>query len=253
MRLKSLSILILACSLAQSAAAYTIYLKDGSRIIARDKYEVQGDKAIITLENGTQTFLAASEIDVTRTEEANLSNLGGALIFEDGQFVERTGNEAKAPKRETVSDLIARGEAVVHVPDRDASAGAPVAVPAGRTSIESITRQPMRDIALAAAVKQAFVDRNLEGAVVYQGTEQDRPLIEFLAESEAAVFRDLEAAAEVLLAVSQDHPQCAVMELLMKTASHERAGEFELTLPMAERIKGKKVDLAAFFVDHVRF
>jgi hypothetical protein len=253
MQLKTLSILILAGSLALPAAAYTIYLKDGSRIMARDKYEVQGDKAIITLENGTQTFLAASEIDVTRTDGANQSNLGGALIFEDGQFVERTGNEAQAPKRDTVSDLIARGEADVHAPVRAEPGSSRTELPGSGTSIESMKREPMRDIEMAAAVKKALVDRGLEGAAVYQGTEQDRPLIEFSAESEAAVFRDLEAAAEVLLAVHQEHPQCEVMELLMNAADHQRAGEFELTVPMAEQIEGKRIELAAFFVKHVRF
>lgn len=255
MRLKTLSIMLLACSLAMPAMAYTIYLKDGSRIVARDKYVVEGEKAIITLENGTQTFIAALEIDVTRTNEANKSNLGGALIFEDGQFVERTGNEAPAPKRETVTDLIARGEADVRTPARtqpSARSATPVAA-TSTTSIESIKREPMRSISLAAAVKQAFVDRGLERAVVYQGTEQNRPLIEFLAESEATVFRNLEVAAEVLLAVRQEHPQCEVLELLMKAGNHERAGEFELTVAMAEQIKGKKVELAAFFVNHVRF
>ncbi len=244
-------ILLLAIALALPAAAYTIYLKDGSRIIARDKYVIEGDKAIITLENGTQTFLAAVEIDQARTDEANQSNLGGALIFEDGEFKERS-TVAPPPKRETVTDLIARGDATVR--SRATTPSAPTAQPVTMTtSIESVQRQPMRDIELATAVKKAFADGGLEGAAIYQGTEQERPLVELVAESEASVFHGLELAAEALLAVRESHPGCEVLELLLKTSNHERAGEFALTAEMAELIQGKTVELPAFYIEHVRF
>ena len=110
---KILTLMLLACWLAPPASAYTIYLKDGSRILARDKYGVDGDRAIITLENGTETFLAFAEIDVERTEEANQGNLGNALVFEDGRFVERTETGPATIARDTVADLIDRGEATV--------------------------------------------------------------------------------------------------------------------------------------------
>lgn len=249
---KTVVILLLAFALALPAAAYTIYLKDGSRIIARHKYVVEGERAIITLENGTQTFLAAAEIDVKRSDGANASNLGSALIFEDGEFKERTGDEAPTPKRETVTDLIARGDATVQSGART-SADSSAATAPTTTNMESIKREPMRDIDLATAVKLAFSDRGLEDAAVYQGTEQDRPLIELVAESEASVFHGLELAAEALLVVREGHPGCEVLELLITTSNHERAGEFALTAEMAEQIKGKEVELAAFFVEHVRF
>jgi len=249
---KTLVILLLAFALALPAAAYTIYLRDGSRIIARDKYVVEGEKAIIMLENGTRTFLAAEEIDVARTEQANLSNLGSALIFEDGKFVERSSNQAPAPKRETVTDLIARGDATVQ--NRERAANDPTAAPTPTaTSIESVQRLPMRDIELATAVKQAFTDGGLEGAAIYQGTEQERPLVEMVAESEASVFHGLELAADVLLAVREAHPHFEVLELLLTTSNRERAGEFALTAEMAEQIQDKKVETAAFFIEHVRF
>ena len=78
-------ILLLA---ATPIAAYTIYLKDGSRLIAREKYTLEGDRALILLQNGTQTFLAASEIDVPRTDAANRNNYGTAMVLQDGEFTE---------------------------------------------------------------------------------------------------------------------------------------------------------------------
>ena len=82
-----LSILMIAI-MAIPAGAYTIYLKDGSRLIAREKHRLEDGKVIIVLQNGTRTFIEASEIDITRTEQANLGDYGTALVLEDGQLVE---------------------------------------------------------------------------------------------------------------------------------------------------------------------
>ena len=65
--------LLAAASLLLATAAYTIVLKDGSTLVAKEKYTVQNGRAIITLLNGTQTFVPADRIDVKRTEQANRS------------------------------------------------------------------------------------------------------------------------------------------------------------------------------------
>lgn len=52
-------------------SAYTIVLRDGSTVQAQSPYRVEGERAVITLQNGTQTFLSLSEIDVERTAAAN--------------------------------------------------------------------------------------------------------------------------------------------------------------------------------------
>ncbi|MGB5514244.1 MAG: hypothetical protein WBP36_06945, partial [Thermoanaerobaculia bacterium] len=54
-----LSILMIAI-MAIPAGAYTIYLKDGSRLIAKEKHRLEDGKAIIVLQNGTRTFIEAS-------------------------------------------------------------------------------------------------------------------------------------------------------------------------------------------------
>ena len=64
-RWKMILLPLLLIVLAAPLSAYTIYLKDGTRIVAKQKYRVDEDgKAIITLQNGTQTFIKSSEIDV---------------------------------------------------------------------------------------------------------------------------------------------------------------------------------------------
>ena len=72
--------------LAAPLAAYTIYLKDGTRMQAKEKYRVVNGQAMITLPNGTRGVLDVREIDVKRTEEANRVDYGGnAVVVETPQ------------------------------------------------------------------------------------------------------------------------------------------------------------------------
>ncbi len=251
---KTALVALLALWLAAPVAAYTIYLKDGARILARSEYTVEGDKAIIILESGTQTFLALDEIDVERTMEANKGGAGGALIFEDGKFVEKTAPSAPAPERDTVADLIARGDATMRGTTRSTPAPEIDRTRASAPSAEPAQRQPLRNIELASALKAAFANRGVERVPIYQGTESQRPLVEMTADSEASVFHNLEVAADVFLEIREAQPEAFdVLELLLTTGDQERAGEFALTAEMAESLSAKQVELSAFFVQHVRF
>lgn len=248
-------VVLLAVAIAAPAAAYTIYLKDGSRIVAREKYTVDGDRAIITLESGTQTFLAFAEIDVPRTDAANETNLGGALVFDDGKFVDRSEVEIETDDSpSTLGDLIDRGTATMRGPDRpEPAAEESSTIPGLREPTADVKLQPLRDIELSAALKAAFTERGVAGASTFQGSGS-RPLVELPADSEASVFRNLEVAADVLLAMQEQHPgELEVLEVLMLTSNKQRAGEFALTPAMAQSIASKSVELSTFFVRNVRF
>src|SRR5947199_1264929 len=66
-----LAALLASATLLLAASAYTIFLKDGSSLVARQKYTVQNGRAIIILLNGTETFVALDKIDIPRTDAAN--------------------------------------------------------------------------------------------------------------------------------------------------------------------------------------
>jgi hypothetical protein len=127
-------------------------------------------------------------------------------------------------------------------------------VPLGvRTPTAGGLLEPLRDIELGALLRAAFSERGVSGASTFQGTEA-RPLVELPADSEASVFRNLEVAADVLLAVQKQHPgELEVLEVLMLTANKQRAGEFALTIELAAAIASGSVELSTFFVRHVRF
>jgi len=75
-----LSVLGGAASL-RAASSYTVVLKDGSTIIAKEKYRIEGSRAIITLLNGTQTFVRADQIDIAKTDAANRGSYGSAVVI----------------------------------------------------------------------------------------------------------------------------------------------------------------------------
>jgi hypothetical protein len=71
---------LLASLVASSAlAAYVVILRSGGRIVAREKYQVKGASAVITLKNGTLSSIPLSQIDVDATEKLNARNLGDAV------------------------------------------------------------------------------------------------------------------------------------------------------------------------------
>src|SRR5262245_52979872 len=86
-----------------SASAYVIKLKDGSLIFAKMKYTVKGDRAIITLENGTVTAMKLDQIDVAGSDKYNAENFGNVVAIDtpDGRKptpVVATGPSDRAPR-----------------------------------------------------------------------------------------------------------------------------------------------------------
>jgi hypothetical protein len=80
---KSLFMAVCALVLAASSAlAYVVKLKDGSLIFARTKYTVKGDKAIITLENGTVTAIKLDQVDVEGSDQYNKENFGNVVAID---------------------------------------------------------------------------------------------------------------------------------------------------------------------------
>lgn len=246
--------LVAALLAAGPAAAYVVYLKDGSKIVAQEKPEVRGGKAYIVLPNGTRTFLDAAEIDVERTNEANRSNLGTALLIEGGEAVE--ARPAPPPPPPTLRDLVRRApEPPPRASSREA-AGAAVRLPrtaSGHVDLAGVPRRPLDDSAAAAAVAALFAEHEIAGVQVTRGSADGRVLVEATTSSEAAVFRALAVAATALARLRQDGGEVEAVELLMTTPGGERAGQFVLTPELAGDLLERRVDVATFFLAHVQF
>ena len=256
---RALPVVVLAALvLAGPLSAYTIYLKDGQTIIAKGKYRLEKGRAIITLPNGTQTFLNASEIDVRRTDEANRSDLGNAMVLEGN----RPSNQQApgVPKQKTLSDMITNREAprepeVRREVRRDTSTSqGPGRTRAGYADLAGVERKPYSNLELASELQQFLRSQGLQEAEIFSGTQADRIRLEITTNSEGSVFRGLATSANALLHIREAHPgRVAAFEILMTTPERERAGQFLLTPELASDLVAQRVEVTAFFIDNVQF
>jgi hypothetical protein len=260
-RFASLSIALLGLTLCAAAAdAYTIYLKDGSRIVAREKYEIQGDRAYIVLENGTRSFLKSSEIDVARTDKANAgNNYGSAYELETTRQIAAPAQPEE--RRETLDDLIRSGKA--NPTDRPSARRAETPVGAqprkGRTAsgavdFSSLATTSFADAALAGEVTDFFAKQGIANIAVLRGTAADHALVRASTDSEGNVFRAIAASAVLLTDVRKKTPtRLAAIELSLQTSSGGKAGQFVMTPDLAELLVAKKLELSQFYVDQLQF
>ena len=89
-----------------AASAYVIKLKDGSLIFARMKYTVKGDRAIITLENGTVTAMKLEHIDVEGSDKYNKENFGNVVAIDTPDERKPTAVAGPASQAPRLQDFI---------------------------------------------------------------------------------------------------------------------------------------------------
>jgi len=260
---------LLVLTLASPVLAYTIYLKDGSTIIAQEKYRVEGDRAYIVLQNGTETFLQASEIDVERTEKANRRDVGTALVIEDGEVREGSAEDLRRERRQeetTLRDLIQRGAAgPSNVPEprredtREVEDGEPKepTLPrtrAGYVDFGALDKEDFADDEAAARLREIFEAREVEAIEVFQGTSPRRPLVVVTTGSESGVRRATLVASLALLQFQEDDPgRMEAVELYVSTPSGGRGGQFVITPEVAQALLGRQLDYPTFFLRYVQF
>jgi hypothetical protein len=235
----ALLLVLLFCVFSGAALAYSIKLKDGSIIFARNKYTVKGTKAIITLPNGTVTQIAYDAIDIPGTEKYNRENPGNVIALD-------------APNTEPGS-----------VPPTPVpTASLQDAVRGRRGQLEVPAANPVRS---ADGTGPSFqpVDQNLQAAFakVFDGAgiSQYR-LVNFrgtlrllaTANTEEAVFNTLSAAARALADYGAGvGGKTVTIAVALTTSSGENAGTFEMTTEHARLIINGNVRIQDYFLKNV--
>jgi len=250
---------------ASPLLAYTIYLKDGSGITARDKYTVQGDTALIVFPNGSQTTLPLSQIDVARTKSANASDFGSATVLRGPA---PTPPPPQGPRAPTLGELSAqhRNQSLPPPPPRRpptaqvaASAAAETPKGAARTSAGTVDflrapRTPLSRVDLGTALGEMLRAHGVSNASLFEGTEPRRLLVEVTANSEGAVFQAIAGAAQAMLDFEAKQPRAIEgLELFIATDRRARAGQFLITPARAQELVSKQLDLTAFYLKYVEF
>jgi hypothetical protein len=124
----------------------------------------------------------------------------------------------------------------------------------GAVDLRSLPRTPFSELEMAAEVQRVFRAQGVDQVMISQGTDSGRLLVDITANSEASIFRSLEAAASALLHAHDAYPDAsAVFEILLTTASREPAGQFVLTQPLARLLADGQIETSTFYIENVVF
>jgi len=251
-RLRTLLCALAFALAATSALAYTIVLKDGTQILAKSKYTIQGDRAIIILPSGTQTAYPASEIDVEKTEAANKQDLGTAVIIEGGA-VKPLDTAPQASDKASLQELIQKRPSNLPEPPATVQTRAPVGSER-RLRPGPSGRSPLRDPQLANEIKAYLITRGA-AADVYQGSTAKRAQLVFETSAEGPVFKALLASAAALVQMQQQFPdRVEAFEVICAVPDSEGlGGRFTMTAAQAADLLAGRLELTRYFVDYVEF
>ncbi len=247
---------LLGLLVASGLAAYTIRLKDGTEILAKKKYVVQGDKALLILPSGTESVLALSEIDVAGTEAANRDDLGTAIVIENGKATDLAKSAPPPSPKPTLKDLLEKRAAAAG--SSNAGAVAMDAGPAQRANARQpashLGQQPLRNVELSTEIRSFIFARGIGNLEVQQGPSSNRPRLVYETSTESQVFRALVASAGALLNVREKLPgEVEGFEVICDDPTGGRAGHFNLTPSQAADLLSGKIDAASYFIKYVEF
>ncbi|MEE8526731.1 MAG: hypothetical protein V3T72_22570, partial [Thermoanaerobaculia bacterium] len=256
-----LSIVALSLLAAVPALAYTVFLQDGTQIIVKEKYHIEGDRAILTLPSGTRAFYQAAEIDVAKTEEFNKVDYGTAKVIE-GKETRTLADDELLDDKVTLTDLLNRRGRTLTMPEpqrRDPDSPTPAelddgelaaSVPrtkAGFADLFEVPRDPYPKPTILSEVMRYLKGQGWDNIRLYRGTRLDRPLVEIVAASEASVFKAMKDAANSLVQIHERFPEdVGAFELLLVTDNQLRAGQFTLTPELANMLVTEELDPASF-------
>lgn len=245
--MKLARLLTLACLLTATwvHATYVVVLKDGSRVVAREKYEVKGQSAVVRLKNGALTSIPLSYIDMAATERINAMKLGDAVAFEalDGEPIVRP----TATPTPSVADL---GRIREGVATAEGEAALPTPTPGIILQSESY-----RDPRVDRAFQEGLERYKLYLYRTSRGTKPEFLFIEVQVSGQAEVYRSLQAVTTTyhLLTLSAPDRAPEQVEIQMLNEARKEAGLFRINGTEAAELATGKVSAEDFYLKHVIF
>ena len=227
---------------AAPAFAYVIKLKDGTIIFARTAYTVKGNKAIITLENGTVTQYDLDKIDVTGTAEYNEKYKGNVIAIDTPDQKVLATPQTTAVPMTRLQDLIRQKKAQVKpapTPSDSPIAADPDAPVQSGTTVEQSVQAAFAKFFDGAGISQYRLV-NYRGKLRLLST----------ANAEEAVFNVLSAAARAVADLA-DKGRNLTLEIVLTTSGGESGGTFTLTPEQARAVVNGQVTAADYFVKNV--
>lgn len=229
-------------------ASYLVILRNGSKIVAREKYTIKGANALITQENGTLIAIPLSQIDAEATEKHNAARLGGAtsLDWVDSQEPQPTPTPTPSLNR-----------LVPKLKDRAVPVGPEASQPTPTPGI-LFRGAKFRDPRVDQVFQQGLENYHLYLYRTSQGTLPAFLFVEVRVNGEAEVMKALEAICTTYAFVTQELAKTGEsaraperVEIQLLNESGKEAGVFRISAAEAEELSSGKVGARKFFIDHV--
>jgi len=237
---KSLFFALAALVLASAPAfAYVIKLKDGSLIFARTKYTVKGDRAIITLENGTVTAMKLDQIDVDGSEQYNKENFGNVIAIDtpDSRKPTPAPDHPVAPR---IQDYLKEHKTRMDLPgSMKGTKGNGEASGPSFGTVDANLQTAFAQVFDGAGITQYKLTnfRGKTGLLVTTNTEE-------------AVFNSINAAARAL-SNPTSRGSATTITIVMTSSSGDTAGTVEMSPEQARQLVNGQISAADFFVRNV--
>lgn len=238
--------LVILLAASEAWATYIVVLKNGTRYKARERWTMQGGKAIVQLENGTTLQLDPNLIDAAKSDEATRLGYGDAKVLNTPS----TSTQAQETPRPSGLGQYSR----LRTPPPPATSTQQSSGGSGQAS----STQPYSGVgALGSDVTSKFVSAydniGFYDAKVYPSGPYTLR-IQLSADNEEQVFKAISATAYVMLRVpSLTNSRLDLIELLMASGNGGAAGRFQMTQEDASVLDGKRMTIASYFIRRVIF
>jgi hypothetical protein len=246
---RAIPLAMLALALASSAvASYLVILRNGSKIVAREKYQIKGTNALITRENGTLIAIPLAQVDIPATDKHNAANLGGATSLD---WVDSDVPQPTPTPTPSLNTLVPRLKSNTVAPGPDTAQATP-------TPGILFRGNKFRDARVDQVFQQGLENYHLYLWRTSQGTLPQYLFIEVRVGGEAEVMKALEAICTTYTFVNQELTKTGEaaraperVEIQLLNESGKEAGVFRVSAAEAEELASGKVGAKKFFIDHV--
>jgi len=229
---------------AWAHAAYVIVLRNGSRVVAQEKYEVRGSNVVFKLRSGTLTSLPLSQIDVDATEKLNARALGDAVPLDWVDSMEIPPTPTPTPP------ITALGQLRLGMGRPEGDAALPTPTPGIQFRAGAYRdRQVERVFSHGLEQEKLFFHR------ISRGTRPEYLFIEVQVGGLAEVNRALQSITRVyhILAGEKLETMPPRIEILLLNEAGREAGTFRLSPEDAAPLATGQVTPEEFYNQHLIF
>jgi len=228
----------------EALAVYVVVLRNGTRITAKEKYQVKGPNAVFVTKIGTLTSIPLSQVDVQATEKANALNLG------DAEALDWVDIQRIFPTPTPTPQVSALGHIRPGIATKEGDAAKPTPTP-GIGYREGHYRDPQVD----QAFQQILESYHLYLYRTSEGTQPAYLFVEIQVSGQSETLKALQAVSSAYQLLAEKAPGRLpeAVEIQMLNEAGKETGLFRMTVADAAELVSGKITPDRYFVEKVIF